>query len=220
MQENKTLIHEIARRRFYGGVLLFTVAAGISLTAVPAIRARLLDRIHVLKIAIAGEEQPDIMPVGENDIPYPEEYMRPASSAVALRPFAESAPKRLTIVQPDVPIVTPPVLLGAKDSGKAAGAAVETEDDEDLLRFQQGEMEQEAYEKTLAANGKLAAMTQGGNPELNFKTWGASRRDGNIYWVRVIFQDTSGADMEYIWQTDISSGRSTPLNFNARNFQQ
>ena len=207
--------YDRVRRRIYGGVLFFAVAAGILLTAVPALRARLFDRIHILKTAMTGETQPEITPMGENDIPYPPEFLRPGSGAAVSRPSAEPSAKRLIVVQSDVSSIKPPVLSVAADSEKFAEAE---EDDANTLRFRQGDAEREAYEKTLAANEKLAAMVQGGNPEFSFKTWGAVRRDGNVYWVRIIFQNTSGADMEYIWQTDIDYGKTSPLNFNARSF--
>jgi len=208
--------YDRVRRLVYGGVLVFAVAVGISLIAVQALRARLLDRIYIFKTAMTGEIQPDIMPMGENDIPYPEEFMRPASGAVVSRPSAEPVQKRRIVVESSVPSTTPPVLLGASDSVRSTETL--EEDDDDSLRFQQGEIEQEAYEKTLTANEKLAFMVQGGDHDLSFITWGAVHRDGGVYWVRVIFRNASGADMEYIWQTDISSGKTAPLNFNARSF--
>jgi len=205
--------YDPSRRLIYGGVLIFTVAACISLTAVPAIRARLLDRINVLKTACCGEVQTDILPLGENDIPYPEEFLRPRSSDAGSRPYVEYIQKHLPVVKPGVPLkVKPPALSEADDSGKSA----ESDEDDDSPRFMQGESERDAYEKTLAANEKLAAMARGGNPDFSLKTWGASRREGDIYWVRVIFHNASGAEVEYIWRTDISSGKSAPLNFNAR----
>ena len=211
--------YDKARRRVYGGVLIFAVAAGILLVVVPALRARLIDRIYTLKTATTGKTQTEITPMGESDIPYPEEFLRPATRTVVSHPPDEPLQRRRIVVQPDVssgmPSITPPVLLGAADSGVIAEAE---EEDDDSLRFRQGEIEQEAYEKTLAANEKLASMVQGGDHELSFKTWGAVQRDVGVYWVRVIFQNASGADMEYLWQTDISSGKTAPLNFNARNF--
>jgi hypothetical protein len=204
-----------ARRWIYNGTLLLAVASGVSLAVVPALRLRLLDRIFILKTAITGETKPDITPIGENDIPYPEEFLRSGSAAVGSRPPAETVQKRLIIAQPGAPSITPPVLLGAADSGSAAESE---ENDGDSPRFQQGEIEREAYEKTLASNEKLAAAVQGGDHELSFKTWGAAPRDGGVYWVRVIFRNASGADVEYIWQTDVSSGKTSPLNFNARSF--
>ena len=207
--------YDKVRRQVYGGVLLFAVTAGILLAVVPAIRARLLDRIYSLKTAISDEALPEITPIGENDIPYPEEFLRPSSKAAALRPPDEPVQKRRIVVKTDVPSITPPMLLEVADSGKFTE---DEEGDEDSPRFQQGEIEREAYEKTLAANEKLASMVQGGDQELSFKTWGAAHRDGGVYWVRVIFLNASGADMEYIWQTDIYSGKTAPLNFNARSF--
>ena len=206
--------HERIRRRIYGGVLIFAAAVFVSLTVIPAIRARLVDRVHFLEAAASGGTQPVITPIGENDIPYPDEFMRPSSSAVVSRPTGESTQKRLIVVQSDVSSITPPVLLGSADAGRFA--ETEQDDNEDSPRFLQGEIEREAYEKTLAANEKLALMIQDGNHELSFKTWGAALMDGGVYWVRVIFQNESGADVEYIWQTDISSGKTAPLNFNAR----
>ena len=207
--------YDKVRRRIYGGVLLFAVTAGILLAVVPAIRARLLDRIYIFKTAISGEVLPEITPIGENDIPYPEEFLRPSSKTTVSRPPDEPLQKRRIVVQTDVPSITPPMLLGVVDSGKFTK---NEEGEDDSLRFQQGEIEREAYEKTLTANEKLASMVRGGDHELSFKTWGAAHRDGGVYWVRVIFRNASGADMEYIWQTDIYSGKTAPLNFNARSF--
>ena len=206
------------RRRIYSGVLLFAVAAGLSLVVVPVLRARLFDRIHLLKAAAVNNAQPVITPIGESDTPYPEEFLRKVPGAGVSRPPSEPAQKRLIVVQPDVPSITPPVLLGAADSVRSAEAGQGEDGDDDSPRFIQGEIEREAYEKTLASNDKLASVVQGGDYELSFKTWGAALMDGSVYWVRVIFQNESGADVEYIWQTDISSGKTTPLNFNARNF--
>ncbi|MDR0311431.1 MAG: hypothetical protein LBJ21_07585 [Acidobacteriota bacterium] len=204
--------YDQARRRIYGGVLIFAVAAGISLTAVPALRERLFDRIYILKISATGEAEPEIIiPMGVNDIPYPEEFLRqPPGPTTASRVHAESA-RKIIVVQSDIPSITPPVL-----SGTGSANYKDSKEEDDSPVFQQGETEREAYEKTLAANEKLASMIQGGNPGLSFKTWGAARRGGNIYWVRVIFQNADGVEAEYIWQADLSSGKTAPLNFNAR----
>ena len=216
MAESGNKKHGRIRRRIYGGVLVFAVAAGISLTVIPALRARLFDRIHILIAAATDEPQPVITPMGENDIPYPEEFLRPSSSAVVSFPSDEPAQKQRIAVQPNVASITPPVLLNAMDAGRFA--EVEQSDDDDSPRFVQGEIEREAFEKTLAANEKLALMVENGNNELSFKTWSAAHMDGGVYWVRVIFENKPGADVEYIWQTDIFSGKTAPLNFNARNF--
>jgi hypothetical protein len=217
---NTPLGYDRVRRRVYGGVLIFAVIVVISLAAIPALRARLLDRIDILRTAVSGEVRPpDITLMGESDIPYPEEFMRPASAAAVARPSAEPVLRRLPAVQPNVPSITLPVLSGTGAGDLAEAEEVEeagNDEDSDLPRFLQGEIEREVYEKTLAANEKLAAMVQGGDPEFVFSTWGAARRDEGVYWVRVIFQNASGADVEYIWQTDPVSGRTVPLNFNAR----
>lgn len=204
------------RRRIYGGVLVFTVVTCASLTAIPALRTLLFDRVHRLRTAAMGESQPVIIQMSEDDIPYPEEFMRQTTGVLVPRSTDELAQKRGIIINPDVPSITPPLLAISPETGRFT----ETEQDEndDSPRFLQGEIEQEAYEKTLAANEKLALMVQGDDRELSFKTWGAVLMDGGVYWVRVIFQTASGVDKEYIWQTDISSGKTVPLNYNARNF--
>ena len=203
-----------ARRLVYGGMLIFAVAVGILLTTVPAIRSRLFNRIHTLKTAMTGKTQQGIMNMGENDFPYPDEFMRKGSDPVVTVQPAEPD-RRLLLVQKDgAPLITPPILIGTEGSGSPAYA----DEDDDSPHFQQGDIEREAYEKTLAANEKLADMVRGGE-EFGFKTWGAARRNGDVYWVRVIFQNASGDEVEYIWQADISSGSVAPLNFNARGFQ-
>lgn len=204
------------RRRIYGGVLLFAVIAGISIGAVPALRERLLDRVHIIKTAMAGGAGPEITATGENDIPYPEEFMRPGSGTVVSRVSAEPA-RKIVVAQSGAQSITPPVVRSGTNSANSTDSTSPAEnEDDDSPRFRQGKIELEAYEKTLAANEKLTAMVQGGNPDLGFKTWGAVHRSGDIYWVRVIFQNADGGDVEYIWQTDMASGKIAPLNFNAR----
>ena len=207
--------YDSPRSWFYGAVLTFTAIAGILLTVIPPIRARLFDRVHTLKTAMLNDVMPEITPVGENDIPYPEEFMRPRTGAVVSRPTPEPFQKRLSVSQSAGQIISPPVLLGTD----SAGISVEDkEDDDNTIRFLQGEIEREAYEKTLASNENLASAVQGGDSGFSFITWGAVQRNGSVYWVRVIFRNADDADVEYIWQTDISSGKTDPLNFNARNF--
>jgi hypothetical protein len=209
--------HSRVRLLFYGGVLFFTVAVVILLSAVPALRARLYGRTHIFKNAMSGEAPPEITPVGMNDIPYPEEFLRPRSGATVSFQPVEPIQKRLVITQSGVQSITPPMLLETEASGRIPETGRE-DNDPDSPRFLQGEIEREAYEKTLDANEKLASMVKEAEPGFSLKSWGAARRDGGIYWVRLIFQNASGADVEYIWQTDISSGKTSPLNFNARNF--
>jgi len=213
MTETKS--YDSVRRRIYGGILIFAVAVGILSTAVPALRARLFERIHILHTAMRGEAQPEIINMGENDIPYPEEFMRRGSGAVVSFPPTDPSQRPLLVQADGAALITTPVLIGAVGSGSPA----DIDKDDDSPRFQQGDIEREAYEITLAANEKLAAAVRSGDDELVFKKWGASRRNIDVYWVRVIFQNASGADVEYIWQTNISSGSVAPLNFNARNFQ-
>ena len=211
-------VYDPARRRFYGGVLIFAVLAGIVLTAVPEFRDRLFDRIYILKTAITGEIKTDILPVGESDIPYPEEFMRPRSGAAgAASASAESIKKRSAIVLLNAQPVKPPVLIGSTDSAKPVPTEVaDVSEYDDGVKFRQGETEREVYEKTLAVNKKLTALTQGDDPELTFKTWGVAQRDEDVYWVRVIFLNTSGSEVEYRWVMNIASGKSTPLNFAAK----
>ena len=80
-----------------------------------------------------------------------------------------------------------------------AESSVKSEKENDTPRFQQGETERETYEKTLSANEKLTVMIRGNDPDFSYKTWGAIHRDSDVYWVRLIFQNAAGDEIEYIW---------------------
>ncbi|MDR1727374.1 MAG: hypothetical protein LBT74_05525 [Acidobacteriota bacterium] len=212
-----------ARRRVYGGLLAFAVCAGVLLCGLPQLRERLVGRSRLLKGALAGDARPEILPMGEDELPYPEEFaipdpppVQPAPRGASLRPSREpdrpadeagqvgaGARRRLTVPSP--------AAGAAHDGGGAPGDA----DLGQAPRFQQGAKEREAYDKVLAANPKLADMVAGLDAGLRFKTWAAAHRGGELYWVRVTFAGADGKDVEYIWRVD-AAGTVAPLSFNAR----
>ena len=213
------------RRRVYGGLLIFVVFAGILMIGLPQLRTRLFDRIHLIRNAVTGETPPDILPMGELGILYPEEFARQAS------PENPNAPRSAILRQPAEPdtsadTVSRRRLTVVSPEGISSSKTQPANDSTDLTpRFQQGVPEREAYEKVLAANTLLSGMVEGGNPQLRFKTWDAARRGEELYWVRVIFtstvdakdaNDSTGKDVEYIWQVEGANDKVTPLNFNAR----
>ncbi len=87
--------------------------------------------------------------------------------------------------------------------------------------FSQGAMEKEAYNLVLGKYTTVSGMVTGNNAGLQFKGWGASKREEDTYWVRLtFFQTSSKTDQEYIWEVKISAKQVTPLNYNARSLPQ
>jgi len=217
-QSEKKAVQDLTRQRVYGGLLIFILVAGTSMAVVPSFRERLAGRIHILKAALT-EAPSDIIQVGEEQVPYPEEYARsiptaqqgyrfyvPRDDARKTPAPAAAAPRR---------ILTPKVSSTETPSSDSAKSIDETDDSSP--RYQQGKLEQEAYEKALKANETLAEMVRsGGGEELRYQTWDASYRGENVYWVRVIFLDQSNTNVEYIWIVKLDSGQVTPLSHAAR----
>jgi hypothetical protein len=83
--------------------------------------------------------------------------------------------------------------------------------------FRQGDMEKEAYGMLLQWNPNVDQMVRGSNASLQFKNWGATKREEDTYWVRILFQNAADkTEVAYIWEVKISSKQVTPLNYNAR----
>jgi hypothetical protein len=177
-----------------------------------------------MKSAAAGEARPDIHPMGspaEDQIPYPEEFLRPEAPKIPAGPRAAVLRQSTEPAEPlDIQrswtrfpsTETPTSKMRPADAAKPVA-----DEDADLTpRFQQGAKEKEAYEKVLDANATISGMVGGSDPNLRFKTWGAANRGDGLYWVRVVFTNASGTDVEYIWQVEGATGKVTPLSFNAR----
>jgi hypothetical protein len=218
------------RRRVYGGLLIFVIAAGVPIATVPSLRNRLVTRIHDLKAAISGETRLDIVQAGENTERFPAEYERPSPPSVAQvfkiatapvpedvqkkeSPPARSVPRRTL----RIPSVGKPSL--SADAGEESGEQRElapSADTENQPKYKQGTMEQEAYDLLLKSNSAIAGLVQGGNPSLQFAAWDAAGRGEDIYWVRLKFRQEGKPGIEYIWQVQLQSKQITPLNYNAR----
>jgi hypothetical protein len=219
------------RQRIYGGLLLFVLAAGLPMAALPSLRGRLLERFSTLRAAAAGDVGPLSLNVGDYHEPFPAEFEKPAppepsppqesvidrvysmAPGVYARPSA-AARKRPTplIAKADAP---PPSVAEITESAPAASSETKPSG-EAQLNYQTGSIEREAYELVLQSNSTIAAMIQGSNPALRFKSWDAAARGNDTYWVRIRFQSEGNPDVEYIWQVRLGTKQVTPLSYNAR----
>jgi hypothetical protein len=217
-----------ARHRIYTGLLLFVVVVGLPIVSVPYLRNRLSARVMMLKTAVAGDIKPVLAQVGANREPLPAEYEKPApvvpqaprlapleriftmtpGGQVTSRPRARSTPQVTAIL-------TQPSSIPGEESAEQAGAAPAPSADTGP-KYQQGRIEQEAYELLLKSNAIVAGMVQGSNPSLRFKSWDVATRGDDTYWVRLKFQPDAGPDLEYIWQVKLQANQVTPLSYNAR----
>ncbi len=218
-----------ARRRVYGGLAVFAVAAFVSMALVPAWRARLTGRLAQLAAAVRGDMPAVALNVGENEEPFPAELERPSRAAPPLaqgadareifsiapaprpspppRPRTAPAPERRTTLSPA------PVLIDDAAERAASGGAAPAEGEP---RYAAGAMEREAYDLVLKSHPAAAALAAGSDPGLRFLSWGAAPRGNDLYWVRLSFQSEDGEEMEYIWQVSLGEKKAVPLNYNAR----
>ncbi len=217
------------RQRIYAGLLVFVVVVGLPIVSVPYLRNRLSERVMAIKSAMAGNIKPVVALVGANHEPFPAEYEHPAppipkapqlppteriftaerSGQLPPRAAKRSVPKIAKILIP-----APPAAPKEEEStGEPASAPAPAETE---LKYQQGKVEQEAYELLLKSNATIAGMVQGSNPSLHFKSWDAVNRGEDTYWVRLKFQSEGNPDVEYIWQVKLQTKQVTPLSYNAR----
>lgn len=217
------------RKRTYGVLMLFVVVVGLPMAAVPSLRNRLLERVWTLKAAAAGDVKPASLKVGEYQEPFPAEFEKPAPPASS--PAQSSVIDKVYSMTPGVyaPPAAPSRARSARQTAKAAGSArviiIEPEppdapetqpSGEAELPYRTGAIERQAYDLVVESNPALAAMIQGSNPSLRFKSWDAASRGEDIYWVRITFQSEGNPDVEYIWQVKLDTKQVTPLSYNAR----
>ena len=218
------------RRRVYGSLLFLVIVAGLPMATVPALRHRLIARMHALKTAYAGDKSPVMVQAGENHEPFPAEYERPSLPPVAnvfklpAAPVIHDAPKkeesparaapRRTLRIPSVGEALPSTDKG--EESNAQRISVPAIDSENQPKYRQGTIEQEAYDMLLKSNPAVAGLAQGNNPSLQFLSWDAAGRGEDLYWVRLKFRSEGKPDIEYIWQVQLQSKRIIPLNYNAR----
>ncbi|HTY63755.1 MAG TPA: hypothetical protein VMG30_16020 [Acidobacteriota bacterium] len=220
------------RRRVYGGLLLFVIVAGVPMFSVPAFRNRLFTRVHALKVAFTGETQPVMVQTNENPGPFPAEYERPAPppvaqvfkqppvTIVAAAPQKKETPERVrprrTLKIPSVDSAVPSTDENAEPRRPSPAAA----ESENQPKYQQGTIEKEVYDLLLSSNPAIAGLVQGSNPSLKFLSWDVAGRGEDIYWVRLKFRADGKPEVEYIWQVQLQSKKTSPLNYNARTLQQ
>jgi hypothetical protein len=216
------------RQRIYGGLLLFVVVAGLPIVTVPSLRQRLTTRVRLLKTAMAGIQSPVTVQVGANHQPFPEEYRRPEPVVPQIAPLPYKE-KVLTTAQggyiPARGLTRLTVKEPKKDSAASSSEGAEaTEQSESAPeseanaqpKYQQGKIEQDAYNLLLQTNATVAEMVKGSNPSIKFKSWDAAARGDDIYWVRLTFKPEGKPEEEYIWQVKVQSKQVTPLSYNAR----
>jgi hypothetical protein len=231
----------LTRDTFYVSLLAFVLVAGISMTAIPSLRHRLTARVFALRAAIIGEKKPLSAQVGQVQEPLPPEFQRPAPAAP--RPLQLPPLERIFTAEKGKPMSSsgssrshgplsstrilhtpnqvarseaPEENNGAPQNaeGGQSGSAAASPGAE--IKYQKGQMEQQAYELLLKSNPTVAGMVQGKDPSLHFKSWDAAIRGDDTYWVRLKFQSNGNPDEDYIWQVKIQSNQVTPLSYNAR----
>lgn len=216
------------RSLFYTLLLLFVVVIGLPIVSVPHLRNRLSARIMLLKAAVAGNVNPVVAQVGANQNPFPSEYERPeppVREAFKLPPAVrviQQTPRTYVSSDPSESGTPPEYIVEAPpqpaEGGESVlpGEAAPGEPEETGPLYQQGEVEQSAYDLLLESNAKIAEMVRGSDPAIVFDSWDAAHRGGDVYWVRVKFQSAGNPVREYIWQINLSSGEVTPLSYHAR----
>jgi hypothetical protein len=235
----RRLRRHLTRDLFYAALAAFVLLAGLSIGAIPPLRHRLTSRVFTLGAALVGEKRPLSAQVGQNLEPLPPEFQRPAPAAprsLQLPPLeriftadkrtpaqpasshgAPGSPRSLHIpgkvAQSEAPEDNTRQAQNteAGQSGSTSESASESE-----IKYQKGQMEQQAYDLLLKSNPTVAGMVQGSNPSLHFKSWDAASRGDDTYWVRLKFQSDGNPDEEYIWQVKIQANQVTPLSYNAR----
>jgi hypothetical protein len=222
------------RNRIYSGLLVFVAIAGLPVIAVPVLRHRLADRVHVLRAAISGGYRQVLTArVGENNIPFPSEYERPMphrnypqlppsiTGASPQQPidvgqvYPQRAPKKGTraAAEPQAPATAD----ATQPKPAQEAQAEETAAEDAAPVYKQGKMEQEVYDILLKTDEHIAGLVQGKNATLHFKSWDVAKRQEDLYWVRIIFtQMPAKTDLECIWQVQAMSKQIMPLNYNAR----
>jgi hypothetical protein len=218
----------------YLSLLIFVIVGGLPMLALPSFRGRLISRIQKLRDAAAGRMPPPVLVarVGENMEAFPTQYERPAAIRPQFPPLSlpgVTPSGGITIVDTAAPKLAKrrapdhekaPAEPRAISEPEPSTAPAETETPNEPV-YQQGKIEQEAYDLLIKANDALAAMVGGTDPALKYKNWDAAKIDEDTYYVRVVFlRQPENRNVDYIWQVKISSKQVTPLSYNARNLSK
>lgn len=224
-------------RRFYTGLLIFVLVAGLPLVGLPSLRSQFRTRVQTLRGAVMGEppiQAPAKANVGENQEPFPKEYERaqaqarpsylPKIETPARSPYriiiggdearpstaqpAISAPKG----KPAIPSAPPTVNTGTANPADSQTTAAGADS-----RYRKGKSEQEAYDLLLGANSTLAGMVKGSDPALKFQDWAAADMGQDSYYVMVTFVQTlDNVARKYIWNVKLGTKEIVPLSAYAR----
>ncbi len=223
-------------QRFYFGLLIFVLVAGLPLVGLPSVRSQLRTRVQTLRAAAMGEppiQAPAKGNIGENQQPFPKEYERAQAqlrppylpqietqaraayritiggdegNPPAKEPAASARKGRVTI-----PPVSVPSAGAANPSASQTGAANSDS------RYRKGKSEQEAYDLLLNANTTLAGMIKGSDPALKFQDWAAADMGQDSYYVMVTFvQALDNVPRKYIWNVKLATKEIVPLSAYAR----
>ncbi len=236
----------IDRMRFYAGLVIFIFGTALFLGGLPSLRHKLGSRLGQLRQAATGYSGPPTVEaqVGQNPEPFPVQYekpivipQRPNVPMIAIGPTGvpQLVPQQAQTVQVQPPVLgkakprrsirIPTTTPGESDSETAGQPATvsqpsqQASDADASLEpvFKQGTIEREAYNQVLGKYTTVSGMVTGNNPALHFKSWAAAKREEDIYWVRLIFEQTSDkSEISYIWEVRVSAKQVTPLNYNAR----
>jgi hypothetical protein len=217
------------RSRLYTGVLIFIVAVGLPIIGVPKLRQRLAGRVQVLHRAWRGPLINLVtLKVGENNEPFPEEYVSPNSGVASVPQFAPVQlmphPSLQTAVHISDKVSRPTAGQPAKEVPlKAGDSAVNQAADQQATdsgpQFQQGKVEKEAYDLLIQSDTPLSDMVSGKNPAFRFKSWSAAKRqEEGSYLVDLAFTKMPEDQEEhFIWQVNLLSKQITPMSYNAKN---
>lgn len=221
------------RQRFSLCLMIFIVIVGIPILGVPSLRNRLSTRVMALKAALAGVREPQIVDVGYNREPVPEEYQKP--EPVIPRPPVLAGPDKVYVMDAPVTVARPPVSVSVRPRiQRSAGQAQELEETEEpalpdeadaasgeeQVQYQRGRAERDAYDLLLQSRPGIAEMVEDKNPAFRFRSWDAAHRGEDTYWVRIKFQSEGIDEAEYIWVVRVAANQVSPLNFNARSLPQ
>ena len=229
----------MTRDLFYMVLAAFVLLAGFSIGAIPSLRHKLTARVFTLRAALVGEKKPLSAQVGQNPEPLPPEFQRPAppeQRPIQLPPLeriftaekhapAQSSSSPSPISSPRILHIPGKVAKGeapeentrqAQNTEAGPAGAVNESSSGTELKYQKGQMEQQAYDLLLKSNPTVAGMVQGSNPSLHFKSWDAANRGDDTFWVRLKFQSNGNPEEEYIWQVKVQANQVTPLSYNAR----
>jgi hypothetical protein len=213
------------RRRVYGVLLLFILAAGLPISAIPKWRERLLSRTWAFKNAFTGKRSPAVIRVGQIQEPLPPEFQTPAAPTPTIPPLAKVhstaqggyIPGTHELRASSTSESRKKILSAAvREEEAAEESAPDSSIADNEPKYRQGGAEQQAYDLLMASIPMVADIVKGNNPSYRFRSWDAAARGDDLFWVRLKLQAEGQAEADYIWQVKLEAKKASPLNHNAR----